>query len=74
MTEAHSSEVERILLFVSDAQERARRGAERIAKEGAEPHIVDALRQAQSELGDLHRRLMQETYYATPSAAQRLAV
>jgi hypothetical protein len=68
--EAHYSEVEKVLLFISDAQERARRASERIEKDGAEAQIVAALRQAQAELGDLHRRLMQGTYYAVPEPAQ----
>ena len=70
MIEAHYSEVEKVLLFISDAQERARRASERIEKDGAEAHIVAAVRQAQAELGDLHRRLMQGTYYAVPEPAQ----
>ncbi len=74
MVETQSREVERVLLFVSDAQERARRAAEQLRQDGADPHIVQAMLDAQSELGDLHRRLMQGTYYAVPEAAQQLAV
>lgn len=74
MTEAHGSEVERVLLFISDAQARARRASARIEKEGGEQHLIEALREAQGELGALHRRLMQGTYYAVPEAAQRIAV
>ena len=74
MTEAHSSEVEKVLLFISDAQERARRASERIEKDGADAHIVEALHEAQAELGDVHRRLMQGTYYAITESAQQLAV
>jgi hypothetical protein len=72
--EAHSSEVEKVLLFISDAQERARRASERIEKEGAEAHVVDALRDAQADLGALHRTLMQRTYYALTEPAEQLAV
>lgn len=74
MTEAHGSEVEKVLLFISDAQERARRACESIEKDGGEEHIVTALRDAQMELGTLHRRLMQGTYYAVPEPAQQIAV
>jgi hypothetical protein len=74
VTEAHSSEVEKVLLFISDAQERARRARERIEKDDADPHVVEALRDTQTELGDLHRRLMQGTYYAVPDTAQKLAI
>ena len=74
VTEAHGSEVEKVLLFISDAQARARRAGESIEKDGGEEHIVAALREAQTELGTLHRRLMQGTYYAVPEPAQQIAV
>jgi hypothetical protein len=72
--EAHSSEIEKVLLFVSDAQERARRASERMEQEGADPHVVVALREAQGQLSDVHRRLMQRTFYAVPEPAQQLAI
>lgn len=74
MVESESKEVERVLLFVSDAQERARRASEQLRRDGAEPHTVKAMVDAQTDLADLHRRLMQGTYYAVPDAAERLAV
>lgn len=74
MTESHSGEVEKVLLYISDAQERARRASDRIEKDGADAHIVEAVRQAQRDLGDLHRRLMQGTYYAVPDLTEKLAV
>lgn len=74
MVEAHSKEVERVLLFISDARERARRASEQLRADGADPHIVQAMSDAQQDLSDLHRRLMQGTYYAVPEATQRLAV
>lgn len=74
MTEAESSEVEKVLLFISDAQERARRAADRIEKDEAEPHVVEALRVASDELSALHRRLMQGTYYAVPTVERQLTL
>jgi hypothetical protein len=74
MTERQSSEVEKVLLFISDAQGRARRASELVERDGAGVHIVKALRETQAELGDLHRRLMQGIYYAVPERAQQLAV
>jgi len=73
MNEEHFREIEKVLLYVSDAQERAPRAGERISKAGAEPHLVNALDEAASELSALHRRLMQGTYWAVPGA-ERLAV
>jgi len=72
--EAHSSEIEKVLLFVSDAQERARRASERIEQDGADPHLVAAVREANAQLGAVHRRLMQQTFYAVPEPAQQLAI
>lgn len=64
MTERQSIEVEKVLLHVSDARTRARKGADVVAKDGAEEHVVAALRDAEQTLADLHRRLSQGTYYA----------
>jgi hypothetical protein len=74
MTEAHSGEVEKVLLYVGDARDRARAAAERVGRDGAEEHVVQALRDAERELGELHTRLSQQTFYAVPDAGLRLAV
>ncbi len=74
MTEAQSGEVERVLLHISDARDRTRRAIARVEKEGAEDHIVQALRQTQQELAELHRRLTQSTYYAVPKVTDQLAI
>jgi len=68
MNEAHFSEIEKALLYVSDARERAEKAAKVLEKDGAEAHLVEALLQAERELGELHRRLMQQTYFAVPKA------
>lgn len=74
MTERQSSEVERVLLHISDARTRARKATEVVAKDGAEPHIIAALEDAERQLGELHRKLSQGTYYAVPDSSIRLAV
>ena len=74
MTERQSGEVERVLLHISDARTRAGKAAEAVAKDGAEPHIVAALQDAERQLGELHRKLSQGTYYAVPDSSIRLAV
>ncbi len=73
MTERQSSEVEKVLLHVSEARTRARRAAEIVEKDGAEAHIVEALRTAERQLADLHRKLSQGTYYAVADSSLRLA-
>lgn len=73
MNEAHFKEIEKVLLYVSEAHERAGKAARGLAKSDAEPHLVAALEAAEEQLQQLHRRLMQGTYWAVPEA-QRLAV
>lgn len=74
MNERQSSEVEKVLLHVSDARTRAKRAAAAVEKDGADPHIVAALADAERELAELHRRLAQGTYYAVPDESLKLAV
>jgi len=74
MTEAHSGEVEKVLLHIGDARDRAHTAAERVAKQGADQHVVDALREAEVALSEIHRRLTQQTFYAVPDAGLKLAV
>ena len=74
MTERQSSEVEKVLLHVSDARSRARKAAEACARDGAEPHIVAALADAERQLAELHRKLSQGTYYAVRDKSLKLAV
>ncbi len=74
MTERQASEVEKVLLYISDARTRAAKAAEAVAKDGADDHIIAALRESEKQLADLHRRLSQGTYYAVPSDDLKLAV
>jgi hypothetical protein len=74
MTETHSSEVEKVLLYLSDARTRARKAAETVEKDGADEHVVQALRDTEQQLAELHRKLSQGTYYAVPDSSLRLTV
>lgn len=67
----HYAEIEKSLLFVSEARERAERAAKVIAEDGAQAHLVEALREADRELLALHSRLMDRTYFATPAGATK---
>ena len=64
MNEAHFAEIEKTLLYISEARIRAERAAKQIAKDGAEAHLVEALEEVDRELLALHRKLMQSTYFA----------
>jgi hypothetical protein len=74
MTERQSSEVEKVLLHISDARSRTQRAIADVSKDGAEPHIIQALEDTERELTELHRRLKQGTYYAVPDEPLRMAV
>ena len=58
------AEVERAMFVVSGARKRLERTAELLAKDEAEEHLVDALREAERELDALSLKLMQKTYFA----------
>jgi hypothetical protein len=66
MDEAHFSEIEKTLLYISEARERAERAMRALEKDGAEAHLVEALRSADADLAALHKRLLQQTYFAVP--------
>jgi cellobiose-specific phosphotransferase system component IIA len=74
MNELSSSEVEKVLLFVSDARNRARKARAQLVAEGAEEHVVEAMERAESSLGEAHRDLMQGTYFAVPEHDKQLAL
>ena len=74
MTERESSEIEKVLLYISDARTRARRAAELVEKERGEAHILAALQDSAKQLDELHRRLAQGTYYAVDDSTMKLAV
>jgi hypothetical protein len=69
MNENHFAEIEATLLYVSEARERAEKASKAISKDGAEPHLIDALDAAETELAAVHKRLMQGTYFAVPEGS-----
>ncbi len=71
MNEAHFNEIERALLYISHARERAERAAKALRKDDAEPHLIAEMERAQAELRELHDSLMQGTYFAIPEKQAR---
>lgn len=69
-----SSEVEKVLLFISDARERAVKARARLLAEGAGGHVVEAMERVESSLAEAHRDLMQGTYFAVPERDKQLAL
>jgi len=74
MNEAHSSEVERVLLHIGHACDRAKRGAQTVSKAGDDPRTAAALAEAAGELSRVYRQLTQSTYYAVDKEGLKLAV
>ncbi len=71
--EAHHGEVEKVLLYISEARERAERARLVLVRDGAEQHLAAALKESEERLRQEHRRLPQTTFYAVPDD-ERLAV
>jgi hypothetical protein len=68
VNERHFAEIEKVLLYVSEARERAERAARELRRDDAESHLMEALDAAERELRDVGRRLMQGTYFSVPPA------
>jgi hypothetical protein len=64
VNEAHFAEIERALLYVSEARKRAEKAAKELRRDDAEPHLVEALEEAERKLEAVGRHLMQQTYFA----------
>jgi len=72
LDEEHFSEIDAAMLYIEEARARAERGAAALRKAGAEPHLIEALENAQEQLEDASRTLMQGTLFAVPSAQTSL--
>ncbi len=68
------SEVEKTLLYISEARQRAAKAAQELERDDAELHLIKAMRESEKALADEHRRLMQATYFAVPEDQERFAV
>lgn len=67
MSESHLAEVEKTLLYISEARERAHRARRALENAGAEAHLAAALAAAEEALAADYRTLMQRTFFAIPS-------
>lgn len=72
--ENHLREVERALLYISQARVKAEQIADDLAKKGAEERFVTALRTAAAAMSAEHKRLMQATYWTVPDDQQAMRV
>lgn len=74
MNEEHFSEIEATLLYISEARQRAQKARRSLEKQGAETHLVDAVRHTEVQLRDLHKALMQSTYFAVPDTEEQMTL
>ena len=72
--ETHYGEIEKVLLYISEARERAEQARVALTRDGAEQHLVAALEESEERLRHEHRRLLQTTFYAVPDKPLKLAV
>lgn len=73
MDEDLSREIDAVLLQIAAARRRALRATEMATRNGAETHVVEALRDSAERMIDAHRKLMQGTLFAVPDPQLTMA-
>jgi len=72
--EGQLAEVEKTLLYISEARQRGERSRAALARDGGDEHVIEALAESAETLAAEHRRLMQRTYFAVPNDQRKLVV
>lgn len=72
--EANFNEIAGVELSIEKSRARAQRGAKVLRTSGADPHLIEALERAQSDLSETARTLRQGTYFAVPDNKTRFKV
>lgn len=72
--EDHLREVDRVLLYISEANVRAERAVRELREKGADERFVRALQTAAAAMNAEHKRLMNATFYSVPHKQERLDV
>ena len=72
LDEQHFEQIDVAMLYIEEARARAERVAETLRKSSAEPHLVEAMEQAERDLSDVARRLRQGTFFAVPKEQLKL--
>ena len=73
VNEEHMAEVEQVLFLMSETRRRAERAAWELARDGADPHLVEALEQAERELETTIDSFFKGTYFHVPEDQLSLA-
>jgi hypothetical protein len=68
----HLAEVERTLLLIAEARERAERTARRVRREEGERRLVEALEDADRALLAVHGELMRSAYFGADASSEQL--
>jgi len=66
--ETHFAEIDATMLYIEEARARTERAIAALRRQGAEPHLIHALEEAQQQLSDTARELRQGTLFAVPAA------
>ncbi|MGH2950448.1 MAG: hypothetical protein ACRDKX_00180 [Solirubrobacterales bacterium] len=64
--EDHAREVERVLMYIAQAQRKAEEIAAALEKDGAEERFVNGVRTAAAALWAEHNRLLNTTHFPVP--------
>ena len=68
-------EIEALLLYISEAMDRAAKSRKELVKLDAPPHLIAAVETAETALRAEFKRLIQSAHFAAPQAGQdQLAV
>lgn len=73
VNQAHLAEIERTLLYISEARERAERTARSMRRDEGDPRLVSALEDADRGLLAVHGELMRAAYFPASSEQLKLA-
>ena len=68
LDEKQYGEVDVVLQYIEDARRRAERAAAELRAGGAEDCLIEALEQAQEDLSQAAKKLIQGSFFAVPSA------
>lgn len=66
MDEKHFEEIDVAMLYIEEARKRTERAATALRADGAEQHLIAALKRTEEELSDVARRLRQGPFFAVP--------
>lgn len=66
------AEVEKTLLYISEARQRSEKAVRELEQGGGEEHLIDALRDGAEALSAIHRQLMQSTFFAVSKTQESL--